>query len=304
MNALLRSLIEDPPPKLVIELTTDGVVGVLRNGDGSTMVRRAERSFAPGTLEPAPTRPNIVNAGEMAAALGGVLDDLGPRKGSATALILPDASSRLTVLDFVDDSLPSSSDERLKRIRKRLEKAVPFDIDAARISFQVSSLETGHSVLVVLTPAEIVRQYESALSQLGLWSGYVTTSTAAAMNLLADGDMTLFAKLAPSGNMTLAAIENGVVRLVRNVDLGSLNESSESPLLDEMLADIYPTQVFISDTLGQSVDRLVLCGFGDLLTPALARFPKELECSVETLKSGERSVERTDAGIWGYLSLS
>lgn len=304
MNSLLQSLIEDPPPSLVIELTTDGVVGVRRNGSATTFSQRAERTFAPGTIDPAPTRPNIVNAAELAAALGAVVDELGPRKGSETALILPDASSRLTVLDFEDGSLPTGAADRLKAIRTRLDKSVPFEIEAARISYQVSNLANGHSVLVALTPAEIVRQYETALSNLGLWSGYVSTSTAAAMNLLPDGDMTLFAKLAPSGNITLAALENGVTRLVRNVDLGSLADRPDNELLDDMLADIYPTHVFIADSLGQSVDRLVLCGFDALLAPALARFPKELDCPVESLKAGERSVGRTDAGIWGYLSLS
>jgi hypothetical protein len=266
--------------------------------------QRAERSFAPGTLDPAPTRPNIVNVAELVVALSEVVDDLGPQKGSETALILPDASSRLTVLDFAADSLPGSGSEREKAIRERLAKTVPFDIDAARIVYQVSKLGEGHTVLVALTPVEIVRQYESALAQLGLWSGYVSTSTSAAMNLLSDGDMTLFAKLAPSGNLTLAAVEHGVARLVRSVDLGSLGERSDENLIEDMLADIFPTQVFVADTIGQSVDRLVLCGFGDLLAPALIRFPKELGCPAESLKSDQGAVGRGDAGILGYLSLS
>lgn len=300
MNGLLRSLVEDPAPALVMEVSTDGIVAVRRN-NGSGARQRVERSFAPGTLDPAPTRPNITNAGEFVATLGGALDELGPRSGSETALILPDASSRLTVLDF--DELPSSAEDRLKLIRARLTKAVPFDIAAARIAFQASSAGQGYSVLVALTPAEVVRQYEDALAQFGLWSGYVSVSSAAALNLLTDGDMTLFVKLAPSGLMTLAAIENGVVRLVRNVDLGSLEARAPEELLNDMLADIYPTQVFVSDSLGQSVDQLVLCGFGEYLDPALELFPKELGCKAKALESSEGPVGRRDAGMWGYLSL-
>ncbi len=301
MNGLLRSLVEDPMPSLVIELSTDGIVAVRRN-NGSGALLRAERSFAPGTLDPAPTRPNIAHAGEFSAALGGALDELGPRNGSETALILPDASSRVTVLDF--DELPSGAEERLKLIRARLTKAVPFDIGAARIAFQASSTGLGYSVLVALTPVEVVRQYEDALAQFGLWSGYVSVSSAAALNLLPDGDMVLFVKLAPSGLMTLAAIENGVVRLVRNVDLGSLDARLPEELLNDMLADIFPTQVFVSDSLGQSVDQLVLCGFGEYLDAALELFPKELSCAAKPLESSQGSVGRRDAGMWGYLSLS
>jgi hypothetical protein len=298
----LRSLIEDPAPTLVMEVSTDGIVAVRRSSNGSAALLRAERSFAPGTLDPAPTRPNIANAGEFAAALGGALDDLGPRNGSETALILPDASSRVTVLDF--DELPSGAEERLRLIRSRLTKAVPFDITAARIAYQVSAAGQGYSVLVALTPAEVVRQYEDALAHLGLWSGYVSVSSAAALNLLSDGDMILFVKLAPSGLMTLAAIENGIVRLVRSVDLGSLEARSPEELLNDMLADIFPTQVFVADSLGQSVDQLVLCGFGEFLAPALERFPQELGCAAKPLESKEGPVGRRDAGMWGYLSLS
>lgn len=302
MSGLLRSLIEDPAPALVMEVSTDGIVAVRRGANGSAVKFRAERSFAPGTLDPAPTRPNIVHAGEFAAALGGALDDLGPRNGSETALILPDASSRVTVLDF--EVLPGGAEERLKLIRSRLTKAVPFDIAAARIAYQASSAGQGYSVLVALTPVEVVRQYEDALAQFGLWSGFVSVSSAAAMNLLTDRDMTLFVKLATSGSMTLAAIENGVVRLVRNVDLGRLEERPPDELLTDMLADIFPTQVFVSDSLGQPVDQLVLCGFGEYLAPALERFPKELGCAAKPLESSAGPVGRRDAGMWGYLSLS
>jgi hypothetical protein len=129
-------------------------------------------------------------------------------------------------------------------------------------------------------------------------------SSAAALNLVSDGDVTLFVKLAPSGLMTLAAIENGVVRLVRNVDLGSLEARPADELLKDMLADIFPTQVFVSDSLGQAVDQLVLCGFGEYLAPALELFPKELSCAAKPLESSAGPVGRRDAGMWGYLSLS
>ena len=101
-----------------------------------------------------------------------------------------------------------------------------------------------------------------------------------------------------------AAIENGVVRLVRSVDLGSLEARPADELLNDMLADIFPTQVFVSDSLGQPVDQLVLCGFGEYLVPALERFPKELGCAAKPLESSQGPVGRRDAGMWGYLSLS
>jgi hypothetical protein len=70
-----------------------------------------------------------------------------------------------------------------------------------------------------------------------------------------------------------------------------------------MLADLYPTLVFVADNLGARVDRLALCGFGDLLTPALQRFPRELDCAVEGVRSPVGATSARECGIWGYLKL-
>ena len=80
--------------------------------------------------------------------------------------------------------------------------------------------------------------------------------------------------------------------LVRTVDLGGLEGRSSEQLLNDMLADIFPTQVFVSDSLGQTVDQLVLCGFGEYLEPALELFPKELGCPTKALQSKEGPVPR------------
>ncbi len=297
----LSALVQDPPPLLVVELAAEGLTAVRRNARSLEIEARAEESFEPGVVDPSPTKPNIADPQALAVALASALDRLGPVKRNETALLLPDASSRLTVLDF--DHLPSKAEERLARIRARLAKAVPFDIDAARLSYQVSRVADCDSVLVALTPAEVVRQYEDALSRVGLWPGYVSLSMAAALNLTPPGGMTLFAKLSGRA-LTMAAVDGDAVRLIRTIELGDVAQRDPDAVLADMLADIFPTQVYIADNLGSPVDKLILCGFGELLAPALERFPYELGCDVEPLRSAEGPVGRRDAGIWGYLSLS
>jgi hypothetical protein len=70
-----------------------------------------------------------------------------------------------------------------------------------------------------------------------------------------------------------------------------------------MLSDLYPTLVFVADNLDAQVDRLALCGFGSLLAPALQRFPRELGCSVEPVRSPDGPTGARECGIWGYLQL-
>lgn len=297
---MLTSLIQDPPPLLVVELDADGITAVRRDPRASGFEARADRPLEPGVLDPAPTRPNITDSQALTVALGSALEEIGPIKRSEAALILPDASSRLTVLDF--DALPNGAEERLKLIRARLAKSVPFDIEAARIAYQLSKVESGYSALVALTPAEIVRQYEQALVRLGFWPGHVALSMASALNLLPEGGMTLLAKLS-SGTLTMAAVESGSVRLIRTVELGPTADRNPDQMIEDMLGDLYPTQVYIADHLGRPVEELVLGGFGELTAAALERFGHELGCAVEPLRSTDGPVGPRDGGIWGYLSL-
>ncbi|MEZ5366530.1 MAG: hypothetical protein R2748_30375 [Bryobacterales bacterium] len=46
-----------------------------------------------------------------------------------------------------------------------------------------------------------------------------------------------------------------------------------------------------------------MCGFGDLLHPALQRFPREHGCTVETVQSPFGPPPARECGIWGYLRL-
>jgi type IV pilus assembly protein PilM len=261
---------------------------------------RAERFFEPGVLDPAPGRPNIRDAQAVEDAVGSLLEELGPFKRNETALILPDESSRLTVLEF--DALPSNAEERQKLLRFRLAKSVPFDVQEARLAAMVRKDGRGVTALVSVTAAEVVRQYESVLERLGLWPGWVSVSTAAALNLAPQSGMTLLAKLS-SRMLTLCAVDGDAVRMVRAVERAPESFEDAQRALDDMLADLYPTLVFIADNLGAKVDRLALCGFGELLTPALQRFPRELGCPVEVIRSPEGPMAARECGIWGYLQL-
>ena len=297
---MLNAFTSDPPPLAVLEFDEAGVVGMRRNAKTLDPEARAERHFEPGVIDPAPGRPNIRDAVAVEEATRSLLEELGPFKRNEAALILPDESSRLTVLDF--DSLPSKREERDKLIRFRLAKSVPFDVQEARLAAAFQRNNQGVSALVAITAAEVVRQYESILENAGLWPGHVSISTADALNLVDKGGMTLFAKLS-SRMLTLAAVDGDQIRMVRAVERAPETYADPDRALDDMLADLYPTLVFVADNLGSQVDRLSLCGFGKLLPAALRRFPLELNCTVDAVESPHGAPGPRESGIWGYLNL-
>jgi type IV pilus assembly protein PilM len=301
MLGSLKYLAVDPPPLLVFEISEQAVAGVRRNARTFEVEAASVRDLAPGVIEAASGKSNILRPDEFGAAVRSVLEAIRLPRRPDTALILPDASSRLTVLDF--DELPGDAKERLRLIRFRLKKAVPFDVETAKIAYQTAPTANGVSVLVAVTPAEIVRQYETPFTEAGLWPGFVSLSTAASLNLVPTGEMTLFAKLA-GHSLTMAAVANDVVRMVRCVDLPAGTDLGGRKALDEILRDLYPTFVFVNDNFGTPVSQLVLCGFEEVVSDAAARLPAELGCKVEALRGPQGAVGGLEAGIWGYLSMN
>ncbi len=95
----------------------------------------AFQPFQAGTLVASPVEDNILRPEAIAAAMERVAPVNGSKKRLPAAVILPDYTARVTVLDF--DSFPSAPDEQLSLVRFRVKKTVPFDIDSAAVSYYV-----------------------------------------------------------------------------------------------------------------------------------------------------------------------
>jgi len=295
----LKGLLADPLPPYVFEIHEGGVFGVRRDLKGREPLRTAGRELPAGALDPSPGKPNIVQPEAVDAAVRETIEELGPARRPDAALVLPDAAVRLTVLDF--DALPGDHKEQGGLIRWRLKKTVPFDIERARLAYQIQKAQQGVAVLVAVAPPEIVEQYEAVLKRHGIEAGYVSPSTAAALNLLPPGPMRMFVNLA-GRSLTIAAQEGETVRLCRSVELAPDVDLESRQALDEMLADVYPTMVFISDNLGSEVAQIVLAGFGPSSNEALDYFPAETGCETVLLEGPQGPVNGREAGLWGYLS--
>ena len=183
-------------------------------------------------------------------------------------------------------------------IEFRLKKAVPFDIGAARMSYRLQNSRGAPSVLVAAAAGESVRPLEQLFAKLGLRLGFVSLASASMLNLVSAEEMTLVTKLGGS-TMTMTAVDESAVRLVRSVEAPAEFEAAESTL-SEWVADMYPTFAYIEDRFGSPVARLCWPGSARRSNPRRC-FVREFGCPVEALRSANGVVGAEDAGIEGYL---
>jgi type IV pilus assembly protein PilM len=284
----LKGLLQDPPPSMAFEITEAGIAA-------ARIGAKTELDFQPlkaGVLTVSPLKENVIDADEFSHAVSFLAGTQAARKRKDVALILPDFSARISVLDF--DHFPSDAKEQAALIRFRLKRSVPFDVESAALSYWPQNL--GHKkvdVLAVMAPLEIVARYEAPFRKLGMAPGLVTTSSIAALELAPEGGLSVIAKI--TGHvLTVLVRDKSRVRLVRCLEL-------PSPLLDDVAAVLLPTFVYVEDNLGGRAEHLILCGFGAETDEAQRRFQEELGVEVEPMRSPLGTPGESNAGLLGYL---
>jgi type IV pilus assembly protein PilM len=245
----LKSLLQDPPPAMAFEISEAGIASA-RIGS------RAELEFYPlkaGTLSVSPLRENVTDPDEFTMAVRAVGNSQVSRKRKDIALILPDYSTRMAVLDF--DSFPSDPKEQASLVRFRMKRSVPFDVESAAVAY-FPQQGPGKKVDVVVTvaPLEIVSRYEAPFRSAGMNPGLVTTSALAALELAPEGGLSVFAKLT-GRTLSVLVRQGALLKLMRCIEVASAD-------LEEIAGVLGPTFVYIEDNLGGRAERLILCGFG------------------------------------------
>lgn len=278
----IASLVKDPPPRHLFELSEGGLAFAQGAQTGF-------QPFDPGTLIASPVEDNLLRADVVSGAIARVAPGGGSKKRRPAAVILPDYAARVSVLDF--DSFPSSAEEQMSLVRFRVKKTIPFDIDSAAVSYAVqppSPEKSGKKkidVLAVTVAVEVIARYEALFRSAGFHPGVVTTSTLAALHLYHAGGVAVLAKL--SGRvLTVAALSGSAIRLFRCVTLEEANE-------EEILGVLHPTFAYVEDEIGAPVAKLIPCGF--------AAPPSGLRCEIEPLHSRFGAPGAFNAGLLGYL---
>ncbi len=279
----LTGLFQDPPPEFVFEIGPRSVAMARAVAGTQTAIEE----LAPEVLTPSPIADNVLDAEALSHAVKKLVAASGPgRRQRRAALILPDHSARVSVLDF--DRFPAKPEEQMPLLQFRLKKTLPYDIDSAAISYFTQPLtRTGkHEVVAVATPMEVVARYEAPFRAANVQPGIVTISHLAMLDLVSPAGVMIVAKLS-GGILTVMAADHGILRLVRSLELTELT-------LDEIAADLYPTFAYSEDSFGSRPEVLLLCGFGDLAAEATRRFEEELSAKVEVMPY-------RNPGLAGYL---
>lgn len=280
-------IFRDPPPEFAFEISAHGIAMSRTRGP-------AALQFMPlpaDCLAPSPLKENILDPAAFAEAVGKLVPPASGRSRRGAALILPDNSVRIAVLDF--DKFPDKEEERRPLIAFRLRKSVPFDVDQAALSYFP---QEGKKVIVVLTPSAVVAHYEVPFRLAGLHPGLVTVSSLAMLDLLPATGSLVLAHRSP-GTLTVIALSDGVVTIARSLELAAAELDSEIEFdpLDEISADIYPTLAYIEDQIGARPEKLFIAGFGPDSETSALRLSVELDLPVEAMLDPY-------PGLAGYLA--
>jgi type IV pilus assembly protein PilM len=274
------SILRDPPPEFAFEIAADGIAMARTRPPLAAQYV----PLAPGVIVPSPVKENVLDPAAFTEAVRKVVPAGGGRGRRAAALMLPDHTVRITVLEF--ETIPEKEDERRSLIRFRLKKSVPFDIEEAALSYYVQS---GNRIVAAIAPAEIVARYEAPFRAAGLHPGLVTVSSLAMLELLPATGSLLVARRSP-GVLTVIALKDGIVTIARSLELPADTPDE----LEEISSDIYPTLAYIEDQGGARPERLFLAGFGPDVETSATRLSVELDLPVEPL-------DEAHPGLAGYL---
>lgn len=245
-----RSLNKDRP-RVACEISSGAVVAARA---GQALEACATRELREGTVTPHLTEANVLRGDVLRDALRVVLDEVAGRTRDVIT-ILPDAAVRVVLLDF--ETLPEKREEAEAVVRFRLKKSLPFDVDKARVSYQVQRDGSGKELKVIaaVALASVLDEYEAAFRDSGYAPGVVLPSMLAALGAVDAARPTLVVKVDPF-TTSIAILERQHLLLFRTLE----NARGLGITGEQLAEDVYPSVVFFQDTYQLDVERVFVAG--------------------------------------------
>lgn len=256
-------------PRLACEIASDGILAGSCAGGGGLVQATAFVPLEDDAVAEELTPPAFPNRETVLTALRRALDAVNHR-GRELTLILPDACSRVLLLDF--DALPARHHEVLPLIRFRLRRLVPFDVDAAAVSYQVVQPSAAPAknapiqVLAAAMPAELRAEFESVARSAEREPGVLLPATLAAMAELPDTGSHLLVHTG-SESITTAIAQEGELLLYRRTEhvLREPGEAAKAILI---------AAAYFEDRLQKPVEEIWVAG---VATPEILRRHLEVD---------------------------
>jgi type IV pilus assembly protein PilM len=240
-----------PRPRIACEVSAERVVAA-RAGEGAQSLEAVHaRNLPAGAVTPGLQHSNIGVREALATALRDSLSAISGRSRDIT-LVIPDASTRILLLDF--DTLPDKPEDADSVVRFRLKKSLPFDVDASAVSFDRRPADNGIRVVAAVTPKAVLEEYEAVVRDAGYNPGAVLPSMIAALGVVDATRPTMVIKV-ETGTTAFAIVDQNQLLLYRALENGGTSVTGES-----LVDDVNTSLVYFEDRYGISVQRLLVTG--------------------------------------------
>src|SRR5450755_2701718 len=238
-------------PRVACEVSAERVVAARASEQSQTLEAVQSQALPSGTVTPGLQHANITAREALVAALGESLAPVAGRSRDIT-LVIPDASTRILLLDF--DTLPEKAQDADAVVRFRLKKSLPFDVDESSVSFDRQVADEGIRVVAAVTPKSVLEEYESLVREAGYNPGAVLPSMIASLGVVDGSRPTMVIKV-ERGTTTFAIVDNNQLLLHRALENGGSVVSGES-----LVDDVNTSLVYFEDRYSVGVDRVLVTG--------------------------------------------
>src|SRR6266853_1494854 len=289
-------------PKLACEISADRVLaGRVSENGGHTLEACASNELSPGSVVPDLLETNLRQPDGVYEALRDTLGSLGGGRSRDVIAVLPDAAVRVVLLDF--DTLPAKREEAEGVVRFRLKKSLPFDMDKAKVSYQVQPSNGGVRVVAAVALRHVVEDYEAAFRQAGYEPGVVMPSMLAALGAANAPQPSLVIKV-DARTTSIAILDGNQLLLFRTLE----NTRGVTITGEQLAEEVYPSVVFFQDTYHLNIERIFVAGISDIgsAAPALraqtgAEVQELVTSSQLGISSGSSVPRWRMAGVVGAL---
>jgi type IV pilus assembly protein PilM len=285
-------------PKIACELGADRVIAARAAERHDAVEIYSLRSLPAGALGPS---LNPGNVGDRTAVRDVLANALATVSGGAKDVIavLPDAAVRINLLDF--DRLPDRYEEAAALVRFRLRKSLPFDMEKASLSFDVTRVNGMSHVVAAVAPHSVVEEYESLFTDEGYNAGIVLPSGLAMLGNI-EGERPAMVVKVDATTITVAIVDQRQLRLIRVLE----NAAGANVSGEQLSSEVYPSAVFFEDTYHAKVENVFVGGIAPIgqVGPALEAHTEarvhEL-VSGRHVEAGESAARSALAGVVGAL---
>jgi type IV pilus assembly protein PilM len=241
-------------PHVACEIFADAVVAARAGQHAAQLDVYTAKDLPEGAVAPDLTETNVLRGEALRYAIKSALEEVAGRSRDVV-VIIPDAAVRVALLDF--ETLPEKREEAEAVVRFRLKKSLPFDVEKARVSYQVQPGDSGKELKVIAAVglASVLDEYEAAFRDSGYAPGVLLPSMLAALGAVDAARPTLVVKVDPF-TTSIAILVRQQLLLFRTLENArGLNVNGE-----QLAEDVYPSVVFFQDTYKLDVERVFVAG--------------------------------------------